>query len=182
MKPWPSGDDGDVPSSHPISHYPSPNLRLSLFPLSLILFLYTFFPLRLRPIRSLWGLVYLVTSRLIFNLVTLFLQSAPKKTFLRIFVLQINSRCGNVKQCLVKLHSELPGNENERLFFCEIPDLTALNQPVWLQHEFFVIMHLVFVVFCSWGCLKAPARPFRINYFSFPVEQIKGGSEETLVT
>lgn len=98
-------------------------------------------------------------------------------------MVQINSRCGNVKQCLVKLHSELLGNEKERLFFCEIPDFSCPQSTnLVTTDEFFAIMLSVFGVFCSWGRFEGPARPFKINYFSFWVDQIKGGSEETLIT
>lgn len=81
---------------------------------------------------------------------------------------------------MVKLHSELLGNEKERSLFCEIPDLShPQSTNLVTTAEFFAIL-LRFLLFAAG--LKSPARPFRINYFSFSVEQIKGGSEETLIT
>lgn len=76
-------------------------------------------------------------------------------------MVQINSRCGNVKQCLVKLGPEHLGNENERLFFCEIPDFShPQSTNLVTTDEFFAIMLSVFVVFCSWCWFEDPREAF----------------------
>lgn len=65
----------------------------------------------------------------------------------------------------------------------DVPDLSRPQSTNLVATDAFLQRRSLFLLFPTLGDgLKAPVRPFQINYFSFSVEQIKGGSEETLIT
>lgn len=64
----------------------------------------------------------------------------------------------------------------------DVPDLRRPQSTNLAATDAVLRRCAVFVVSTLGDGLKAPVRPFQINYFSFSVEQIKGGSEETLIT